>query len=42
MITDSNIEPEYTPAITIVELCRGAEIGVGADVAFNGREEKGN
>lgn len=32
------IEPKYTPAITIVELCKRALIGVGAFVAFNDRE----
>ena len=42
MIAVSNINPKYTPAITIVELCDVAEIGVGADVAFNNQEEKGN
>ena len=41
-IIESSINPEYTPAITIVELCKGAEIGVGADIAFNNQEEKGN
>ena len=44
--TKINIEsitnPKYTPAITIVELCKRAEIGVGADIAFNNQEEKGN
>ena len=37
-----NINPKYTPAITIVELCKRAEIGVGADIAFNNQENKGN
>ena len=36
------IKPKYTPAITIVELCKRAEIGVGADIAFNNQSEKGN
>ena len=31
-----------TPAITIVELCSNAEIGVGANIAFNNQELKGN
>ena len=34
--------PKITPAITIVELCNNAEIGVGADIAFNNQELKGN
>ena len=34
--------PEYTPAITIVGLCEGADIGVGADIAFDGREGEGD
>ena len=34
--------PKNTPAITIVELCNKADIGVGADVAFNNQEENGN
>ena len=29
------IKPIITPAITIVELCNNAEIGVGAGIAFN-------
>lgn len=36
------IKPIITPAITIVELCNNAEIGVGADIAFNNQELKGN
>lgn len=39
---ESIIKAKYTPAITIVELCKRAEIGVGADIAFNNQEEKGN
>ena len=31
-----------TPAITIVELCDGADIGVGAGVAFNDHVGNGN
>ena len=31
-----------TPAITIVELCNGAEMGVGADIAFNDHVGNGN
>jgi hypothetical protein len=42
IIVESIIKPKYTPAITIVELCKRAEIGVGADIAFNNQEEKGN
>mgnify|MGYP001818976082 CR=1 FL=1 len=42
IILESIIKPKYTPAITIVELCKRAEIGVGADIAFNNQEEKGN
>ena len=42
IIVESIIKPKYTPAITIVELCNRAEIGVGADIAFNNQEEKGN
>ena len=38
----SIINPKYTPAITIVLLCNNAEIGVGADIAFNNQEQKGN
>ena len=38
----SIIGPKYTPAITIVEECNKAEIGVGAGVAFNDRLKKGN
>lgn len=38
----SIIKPKYTPAITIVELCNNADIGVGADIAFNNQEENGN
>lgn len=34
-------KPKYTPAITIVEECNNAEIGVGADIAFNNHEQKG-
>ena len=33
---------KITPAITIVELCNKAEIGVGADIAFNNHVENGN
>ena len=36
------IKPIITPAITIVELCNKAEIGVGADIAFNNQELNGN
>lgn len=36
------INPIITPAITIVELCNNAEIGVGADIAFNNHVLKGN
>ena len=36
------IKDEYTPAITIVELCNKADIGVGADIAFNSHVKKGN
>lgn len=36
------IKPIITPAITIVELCDDAEIGVGADIAFDNQELKGN
>ena len=36
------IKPKYTPAITIVELCKGELIGVGAFVAFNDHDKKGN
>lgn len=36
------IKPIITPAITIVELCDNAEIGVGADIEFNNQELKGN
>ena len=42
IIVESIIKPKQTPAITIVELCKRAEIGVGADIAFNNQEEKGN
>jgi hypothetical protein len=42
IIIDSNAIPEYTPAITIVGLCEGADIGVGADIAFDGREGEGD
>ena len=28
--------------MTIVELCKRAEIGVGADIAFNNQEQKGD
>ena len=35
------IKPKYTPAITIVELCKRAEIGVGADIAFKINQKKG-
>ena len=36
------IKPKYTPAITIVELCDDAEIGLGADVAFDDQLVNGN
>lgn len=42
IIVSSIINPRYTPAITIVELCKRAEIGVGADIAFNNQEKNGN
>ena len=42
IIAESIIKPKYNPAITIVELCKRAEIGVGADIEFNNQEEKGN
>ena len=38
----SIIIPKNTPAITIVELCDGAGIGVGADIAFSDRVGNGN
>jgi hypothetical protein len=34
--------PKYTPAITIVEECNSALIGVGATMAFNSQDENGN
>jgi hypothetical protein len=34
--------PINTPAITIVELCNNAEIGVGADMAFKSQELNGS
>jgi len=36
------IIPKNTPAITIVELCESADIGVGAGIAFNDHVENGN
>jgi len=36
------IKPIITPAITIVELCSNAEMGVGADIAFSNQELNGN
>ena len=41
MITQQII-PKNIPAITIVELCDRADMGVGADVAFNDHVENGN
>ena len=41
-IIDSLWTPEYTPAITIVGLCEGAGIGVGADIAFDDRGGEGD
>lgn len=40
--TSPMFRPKTTPAITIVELCSKAEIGVGADIAFNSQELKGS
>jgi len=34
--------PKNTPAITIVEGCSNAGIGVGADIAFDNQLKKGN
>ena len=34
--------PKNTPAITIVEGCNNAGIGVGADIAFDSQLKKGN
>jgi hypothetical protein len=34
------IIPKYTPAITIVDECNSADIGVGAFIAFNNQEQK--
>ena len=42
IIIDSLWTPKYTPAITIVGLCEGAGIGVGADIAFNDQEGEGD
>jgi hypothetical protein len=42
IIVSLMIKPIITPAITIVELCNNAEIGVGADIAFNNQELNGN
>ncbi len=42
MIISSIIIAKNTPAITIVELCNRADMGVGADVAFNDHVENGN
>lgn len=39
--TSSISRPTITPAMTMVEECNRAEIGVGADIAFNSHEEKG-
>ena len=36
------MKPKYTPAITIVEGCNNAGIGVGADIACDNRLKKGN
>lgn len=36
------IIPKYTPAITVVDECNRADIGVGAFMAFNNHELKGN
>jgi hypothetical protein len=38
----SIINPNHTPAITMVDECSKAEIGVGADIAFNNQLVKGN
>ena len=38
----SIIIAKNTPAITIVELCNRADMGVGADIAFNNHVENGN
>ena len=38
----SGIRPTQTPAITMVDGCNKAEIGVGVDVAFNDRLVNGN
>ena len=37
-----NNKPKYKLAITIVEECNKALIGVGAFIAYNSHEEKGN
>ena len=42
IIISSIIIPENTPAITIVGLCNRADIGVGADIAFNNHVENVN
>ena len=42
IINSLNIIPITIPATTIVELCNRAEIGVGADIAFNNQELNGN
>lgn len=42
IITSLMINDIMTPAITIVELCNNAEIGVGAVIAFNNQELNGN
>ena len=41
-IKSLKIRPKYTPAITIVDECDKADIGVGADIAFNNHELNGN
>ena len=41
-IIDSLWTTEYTPAITIVGLCKGVGIGVGADIAFDDQVGEGD
>jgi hypothetical protein len=38
----ARIRPTQTPAITMVDECNKAEIGVGADIAFNNQLVNGN
>ena len=42
IIISCKIIPKYTPAITIVDECNNDDIGVGAFMAFNNHELKGN